>query len=198
LILFHLKIKKLFENPFFYSFIIFVTYALAWLLEFYVIGSLQNQIPIINHQVVSLIFLPHGIRVMSIILLGQRALIPLFAVSVLTGLFLLDLEDAIILSLLSIFSLFVTLKMSKIHSLGMDVKNITLKNIIFISALSSILSSFLNSIFKYFNSSDFDSFLNILLTHTLGDISGAIVCFYLLGLMYKLFFVKKINYYSLK
>ena len=186
--------KKLFENPFFYSFIIFVTYALAWLLEFYVIGTLQNQIPIINHQVASLIFLPHGIRVMSIILLGQRALIPLFAVSVLTGLFLFNLENVIILSLLSIFSLYVTLKISKIHSLGMDVKNITLKNIIFISALSSILSSFLNSIFKYFNNSDFDSFLSILLTHTLGDILGAIVCFYVLGLMYKLFFVKKINY----
>ena len=191
--------KKLFENPFFYSFIIFVTYALAWLLEFYVIGSLQSQIPvvnhqiaslIVNHQIASLIFLPHGIRVMSIILLGQRALVPLFAVSVLTGLFLLNLEDAIILSSLSIFSLYVTLKMSKIHSLGMGVKNITLKNIIFISALSSILSSFLNSIFKYFNNSDFDPFLNILLTHTLGDILGAIVCFYLLGLMYKLFFVE--------
>jgi len=194
LILFHFKIKKSFENPFFYSFIIFVTYALAWLLEFYVVGTLQSQITIINHQIASLIFLPHGIRVMSIVLLGQRALIPLFAVSVLTGLFLYNLENAIILSLLSIFSLYVTLKMSRIHSLGMDVKNITLKNIIFISALSSILSSFLNSIYKYFNNSDFDSFLSILLTHTLGDILGAIVCFYVLGFMYKLFFVKKINY----
>lgn len=185
--------KKLFENPFFYSFIIFVTYALAWLLEFYVIGSLQSQIPVVNHQIASLVFLPHGIRVMSIILLGQRALVPLLAISVLTGLFLFNLEDAIILSSLSIFSLYVTLKMSKIHSLGMDLKNIALKNIIFISTLSSILSSFLNSIFKYFNNSDLDSFLSILLTHTLGDILGAIVCFYVLGLLYKLFFVKKIN-----
>ena len=186
--------KKLFENPFFYSFIIFVTYALAWLLEFYVVGTLQSQILKINHQLASIIFLPHGIRVMSIILLGQRALIPLLAVSILTGLFLFNLENVIILSLLSIFSLFVTLKISKIHSLGMHVKNITLKNIIFISTLSSILSSFLNSIFKYFNNSNFESFLSILLTHTLGDILGAIVCFYVLGFMYKLFFVKKINY----
>jgi len=45
----------------------------------------------------------------------------------------------------------------------------------------------LNSIFKYYIEGNIDPFLNILATHTIGDIIGAIICFYFLGLFYKLF-----------
>ena len=184
------------KNPFVYFPLIFIAYTIAWLIEFHIIGNLQEEITFftIDHYKASIVFIPHGVRVMSIILLGSRALMPIYIISMLTGYFYLNLENAFALSTMTLVSLALTLWVLKIKPAGLTFSQLTLKNILFVATVSSVINSFLNSIFKYLIEGNADPFLNILVIHTIGDILGAIICFYFLGLFYKLFQSKIFNH----
>ena len=176
------------KNPIIYFPIIFICYFVAWLVELYTIGNIQDKITILNidHQIASIAFIPHGVRVMSIILLGSRAFMPIYIISMFTGYYFLNIENALALSTMTLVSLALTLWVLKINTNGMQLEKITIKNILYVATVASVISSLLNSIFKYFIEGNVDPFLNILVTHTIGDIIGAVICFYFLGLFYKL------------
>ena len=178
-----------FKNPLIYFPIIFICYFVAWLIELYTIGNIQDKITIFNidHQTASIAFIPHGVRVMSIILLGSRAFMPIYIISMFTGYYFLNIENAFALSTMTLVSLALTLWVLKINTNGMQLEKITIKNILYIATVASVIGSLLNSIFKYFIEENADPFLNILVIHTVGDIIGAVICFYFLGLFYKLF-----------
>ena len=178
-----------FKNPLIYFPIIFICYFVAWLVELHTIGNLQDKITMlsIRHQTASIAFIPHGVRVMSIILLGSRAFMPIYIISMFTGYYFLNAENTFALSTMTLVSLALTLWVLKINTNGVKLEKITLKNILYIATVASVIGSLLNSIFKYFIEGNVDPFLNILVTHTIGDIIGAIICFYFLGLFYKLF-----------
>ena len=175
------------KNPIVYFPIIFICYFVAWLIELHTVGNIQDKITILNidHQTASIAFIPHGVRVMSIILLGSRALMPIYIISMFTGYYFLNIENAFALSTMTLVSLALTLWVLKIKPEGLSFEQITLKNILFVATVSSVISSLFNSIFKYFIEGNIDPFLNILVTHTIGDIIGAVICFYFLGLFYK-------------
>ena len=177
------------KNPIIYFPIIFICYFVAWLVELYTIGNIQDKITILNidHQIASIAFIPHGVRVMSIILLGSRAFMPIYIISMFTGYYFLNIENALALSTITLVSLALTLWVLKINTNGVELEKITIKNILYVATVASVISSLLNSIFKYYIEGNIDPFLNILAIHTIGDIIGAIICFYFLGLFYKLF-----------
>ena len=178
------------KNPIIYFPIIFICYFVAWLIELHTIGNIQDKITILNigHQTASIAFIPHGVRVMSIILLGSRAFMPIYIISMFTGYYFLniEIENAFALSTMTLVSLALTLWVLKINTNGVELEKITIKNILYVATVASVISSLLNSIFKYFIEGNVDPFLNILVTHTIGDIIGAVICFYFLGLFYKL------------
>ena len=177
------------KNPIVYFPIIFICYFVAWLVELYTIGNIQDKITILNidHQIASIAFIPHGVRVMSIILLGSRAFMPIYIISMFTGYYFLNAENTVALSTMTLVSLALTLWVLKINTNGVELEKITIKNILYVATVASVISSLLNSIFKYYIEGNIDPFLNILAIHTVGDIIGAIICFYFLGLFYKLF-----------
>ena len=177
------------KNPIVYFLIIFVCYFVAWLIELHTIGNIQDKITILNisHQTASIAFIPHGVRVMSIILLGSRAFMPIYIISMFTGYYFLNAENTFALSTMTLVSLALTLWVLKINTNGVELEKITIKNILYIATVASVIGSLLNSIFKYFIEGNVDPFLNILAIHTIGDIIGAVICFYFLGLFYKLF-----------
>ena len=176
------------KNPIIYFPIIFICYFVAWLIELHTVGNIQDKITILNidHQTASIAFIPHGVRVMSIILLGSRAFMPIYIISMFTGYYFLNIENTVALSTMTLVSLALTLRVLKINTNGMQLEKITIKNILYIATVASVISSLLNSIFKYYIEENVDPFLNILVTHTIGDIIGAVICFYFLGLFYKL------------
>ena len=176
------------KNPIIYFPIIFICYFVAWLIELHTVGNIQDKITILNidHQTASIAFIPHGVRVMSIILLGSRAFMPIYIISMFTGYYFLNIENTVALSTMTLVSLALTLWVLKINTNGMQLEKITIKNILYVATVASVISSLLNSIFKYFIEGNVDPFLNILVTHTIGDIIGAVICFYFLGLFYKL------------
>ena len=178
-----------FKNPLIYFPIIFICYFVAWLIELHTIGKIQDKITILNiaHQTASIAFIPHGVRVMSIILLGSRAFMPIYIISMFTGYYFLNAENTFALATMTLVSLALTLWVLKINTNGVELEKITIKNILYVATVASVISSLLNSIFKYFIEGNVDPFLNILAIHTVGDIIGAIICFYFLGLFYKLF-----------
>jgi len=177
------------DKPWVYSLLIVLFYVLAWIVELFVVGPLQNQISILNlsSSVASFIFLPHGIRVMAVVLYGLKALPAIFIASLLTGFLFFNIQDSIILTIITTASLFLTIKSIGFEK-GYTYENITLKRIVLTAVASSIISSFLNSVYKIFMTKNID-FANLVLTHTLGDFFGAIICFYILGLIY--FFLNK-------
>ena len=177
------------KNPIIYFPIIFICYFVAWLVELYTIGNIQDKITILNidHQIASIAFIPHGVRVMSIILLGSRAFMPIYIISMFTGYYFLNAENTFALSTVTLVSLALTLWVLKINTNGVELEKITIKNILYVATVASVISSLLNSIFKYFIEGNVDPFLNILVIHMIGDIIGAIICFYFLGLFYKVF-----------
>ena len=180
------------DKPWVYSLLIILFYGSAWIIELFVVGPLQSQISYLalNSSVASIIFLPHGIRVMAIVLCGLKALPAIFIASLFTGFFFLKIQDSIILSIITTISLFLTIKSFGFEK-GYTYENITLKTIVLTAVASSIISSFLNSVYKFFITQNID-FVNLILTHTLGDFFGAIICFYIIGLFY--FFLKKLFY----
>jgi hypothetical protein len=141
-----------FKNPLIYFPIIFICYFVAWLIELHTIGNLQGKITILNigHQTASIAFIPHGVRVMSIILLGSRAFMPIYIISMFTGYYFLNIENTFALSTMTLVSLALTLWVLKINTNGVELEKITMKNILYVATVASVISSLLNSIFKYF------------------------------------------------
>ena len=120
----------------------------------------------------SLIFFPHGVRVLSIMLGGIWILPGLFGAHLVTAVYHLELLNYIevfiraVLSILSIYLPYYFLKL----------KEISLKNLLIMALLSSLLNSLFQSLYLQISMINLDPYL--IFSYLIGDLLGCITIFY--------------------
>ena len=171
----------------FYNFtIVLVSYLASYLLVAKVISPIQSQY-ILNTELVSLLFLPHGVRVLTCVLYGPRlGAFYIFAATLLTGFWVGSIgdDDPLTLTLryavgaLSVPIAFVFLQF--IHEdtkIGLTkVNHNTIKTIAYLALISSILNSIGHAIvLDGFSASEVKP--RIILQFLIGDLLGTMVLF---------------------
>ena len=155
--------------------------------QIYLLTGLNTQSS--ENLLASNIYLPHGIRVMAAYVFGLNAFLGLFIAHIITGLESLSQINSFIISA-SLFSaitpmLAIYLVFKKFN---LNLKDISLSNIIKTAIISAILNSFFSVIvrflFKFYKSGEIFSlqFLKFLM----GDILGVLFLFLILILLLNL------------
>lgn len=180
----------------FYNFtIVVVSYLASSLLVFKVISPIQAQY-ILNTELVSLLFLPHGVRVLTCVLYGPRlGAFYLFAAEILTVFWtgnLADYDPLTLTILFSVGSLCVPIAFVFLQFIHEDTKigltkvnHNTIKTIKTIAYLA-LISSTLNSIGHALVLDGFSAFEvqpRIILKFLTGDLLGTLVLFLCLRLV---------------
>ena len=101
----------------------------------------------------ALIFLPHGVRVISTVVYGLRSITPLLCAHFLTGMMYVNFFGwhlTIILIFVSSFCVWLTILVIYRSKNGLSLDQITFKNIILITLVSSLINSFGNNFAKHF------------------------------------------------
>ena len=177
----------------FYNFtIVVVSYLASYLLVFKVISPIQAQY-ILNTELVSLLFLPHGVRVLTCVLYGPRlGAFYLFSATLLTGFWVGMLGDYNPLTLTLLYAVgalsvpiaFVFLEF--IHEdtkIGLTkVNHNTVKTIAYLALISSIINSIGHALVLD-GFSAFEVQPRIILKFLTGDLLGALVLFLCLRLV---------------
>ena len=180
-------VKSDLEQFSFYNFtIVVVSYLASYLLVAKVLTPIQSQY-ISNSELVSLLFLPHGVRVLACVLYGPRlGAFYLFAAGILTAFWAGNLADYDPLTLTILFAVgalsvpiaFVFLEF--IHEdtkIGLTkVNNNTIKTIAYLALISSILNSIGHALVLD-GFSAFEVKPRIILQFLTGDLLGALVLF---------------------
>ena len=171
----------------FYNFtIVVVSYLASYLLVFKVISPIQAQY-ILNTELVSLLFLPHGVRVLTCVLYGPRlGAFYLFAATLLTGFWVgrIGDYDPLTLTLLyAVGSLCVPIAFVFLQFIHEDTKigltkvnNNTIKTIAYLALISSILNSIGHALVLD-GFSAFEVQPRIILKFLTGDLLGTLVLF---------------------
>ena len=171
----------------FYNFtIVLVSYLASYLLVAKVISPIQSQY-ILNTELVSLLFLPHGVRVLTCVLYGPRlGAFYLFSATLLTGFWVGSIgdDDPLTLTLryavgaLSVPIAFVFLQF--IHEdtkIGLTkVNHNTIKTIAYLALISSIINSIGHALVLD-GFSAFEVKPRIILQFLTGDLLGTMVLF---------------------
>ena len=181
------------EQLSFYKFLIVVlSYLASYLLVTKVINPIQSQY-ILNTELVSLLFLPHGVRVLTCVLYGPRlGAFYLFAAEISTVFWTGNLADYDPLTLTILFTLgalsvpiaFVFLEF--IHEdtkIGLTkVNHNTVKTIAYLALISSIINSIGHALVLD-GFSAFEVQPRIILKFLFGDLLGTLVLFLCLSLV---------------
>ena len=147
----------------------------------------------------SLIYLPHGIRVIAVLAFGWNIFPALFIGSYLTGLFLINnnfdfslsnitaSEIVIIGSLISASCVFIsTYFVQALNPLAkLDVRSIEIKTILIVVIASSVVNSLLHNVLYGFAYSDWQS-LTQFFQYLIGDTLGALLIFFLVKLGFRI------------
>ena len=147
----------------------------------------------------SLIYLPHGIRVIAVLAFGWNIFPALFIGSYLTGLFLINnnfdfslsnitaSEVVIIGSLISASCVFAsTYFVQALNPLAkLDVRSIEIKTILIVVIASSVVNSLLQGVLYGFVYSDWQS-LTQFFQYLIGDTLGALLIFFLVKLGFRI------------
>jgi len=147
----------------------------------------------------SLIYLPHGIRVIAVLAFGWNIFPALFIGSYLTGLFLINnnfdfslsnitaSEVVIIGSLISASCVFVsTYFVQALNPLAkLDVRSIEIKTILIVVIASSVVNSLLHGVLYGFAYSDWQSLAQFF-QYLIGDTLGALLIFFLVKLGFRI------------
>ena len=171
----------------FYNFtIVVVSYLASYLLVFKVISPIQLQY-ILNTELVSLLFLPHGVRVLTCVLYGPRlGAFYLFSATLLTGFWVGRIGDYDPLTLTLLYAVgalsvpiaFVFLEF--IHEdtkIGLTkVNHNTIKTIAYLALISSIINSIGHALVLD-GFSAFEVKPRIILQFLTGDLLGTMVLF---------------------
>ena len=171
----------------FYNFtIVVVSFLSSYLLVAKVISPIQAQY-ILNTELVSLLFLPHGVRVLTCVLYGPRlGAFYLFAAEILTVFWtgnLADYDPLTLTILFSVGSLCVPIAFVFLQFIHEDTKIGLTKvnhNTIKTIAYLALISSTLNSIGKSLILDEFSTFEvqpRIILQFLTGDLLGTLVLF---------------------
>ena len=147
----------------------------------------------------SLIYLPHGIRVIAVLAFGWNIFPALFIGSYLTGLFLINnnfdfslsnitaSEVVIIGSLISASCVFVSTYFVQAlnPSVKLDVRSIEIKTILIVVIASSVVNSLLHGVLYGFAYSDWQN-LTQFFQYLIGDTLGALLIFFLVKLGFRI------------
>ena len=147
----------------------------------------------------SLIYLPHGIRVIAVLAFGWNIFPALFIGSYLTGLFLINnnfdfslsnitaSEVVIIGSLISASCVFVSTYFVQAlnPSAKLDVKSIEIKTILIVVIASSVVNSLMHNVLYGFTYSDWQN-LTQFFQYLIGDTLGALLIFFLVKLGFRI------------
>jgi len=181
------------EQLSFYKFLIVVlSYLASYLLVTKVINPIQSQY-ILNSELVSLLFLPHGVRVLTCVLYGPRlGAFYLFSATLLTGFLVGNLSDynpltltlLYVMGTLSVPIAFVFLQfILEDTKIGLTkVNHTTIKTIAYLALISSTLNSIGKSLILD-GFSTFEVQPRIILQFLTGDLLGTLVLFLCLRLV---------------
>ena len=180
-------VKSDLEQFSFYNFtIVVVSYLASYLLVAKVLTPIQSQY-ISNSELVSLLFLPHGVRVLACVLYGPRlGAFYLFAATLLTGFWVgrIGDYDPLTLTLLyAVGSLCVPIAFVFLEFIHEDTKigltkvnNNMIKTIAYLALISSILNSIGHALVLD-GFSTFEVKPRIILQFLIGDLLGTLVLF---------------------
>ena len=174
------------------NFLVFCLFIVLFILQDFFFKILQNSpLPL----AASLIYLPHGLRVLATLIGGSKILFGLFMGHFVTGMyihysnnlssFFNDPNTALIIFLTSIIStccVFVSIKLLK--NLDNRLNEITLKTILLISILSALINSLFVNYTYYLFIEDWN-INNQIFQYFLGDIIGSLIIFYVIKNIYK-------------
>ena len=174
-------------------FFIFIIYIIFFWFQVKVIFPLEI---LFNKYVsiVSLLYLPHAVRILSFFTIGKIAFIPLFIAEFTCHLMFVNqiLEDAILRPLISCSSILFIFIIFSFLKIKLDINNkiyFNWKVILIVGFCSSILNSILNFTYHVkFKNVDID--ISIIYSYILGDtfglFFGLIALFFLIKTYYKL------------
>lgn len=161
-------------------------YVILFIFQQHFLFPLQQQF--FNFGVLSgsLLFLPHGVRVLSVLLGGLWILPGLLIGHLVTAVYHLEILNYIELflrALLSLLSIYLPYYL-------LNLKNISLKNIMILAILSSILNSLFQSLYLQISMINLDPYL--IFSYLIGDLLGSLVLFYFIKYIQNLY----ITFYS--
>ena len=171
----------------FYNFsIVIVSFLTSYLLVAKVITPVQSQY-ILNSELVSLLFLPHGVRVLTCVLYGPRlGAFYLFSATLLTGFWvgsIVDYDPLTLTLLYAVGSLCVPIAFVFLQFIYEDTKigltklrHNTIKTIAYLALISSIINSIGHALVLD-GFSDFSVQPRIILQFLTGDLLGTLVLF---------------------
>ena len=168
--------------------VIFVAFVFAFALVDFVVAPVQHYFVSSSTMAGSLLFIPHGIRVLAVWLCGVRAILPLIAAEFLGGIFLwqpdVGLDVLLGSSMVGGLCVYLTFELFRLAGIELrpDGKHSALANWKSLILLASIASVF-NSIGKqiFFESlAPFTDEILILAMFWIGDTLGTFACLLLL------------------
>jgi len=139
----------------------------------------------------SLVFLPHGVRVLAVLFFGWRAILPLFAGHLISdylfqGTEAVDIEmswliAAYLIGSMSAFLAFEIFRLSGNDLYVTDKLMPNWKQVILVGALASIINS-IGQVFIYSSSMDASTYALVSMMYAAGDLVGLVVS--MIGLMF--------------
>jgi hypothetical protein len=153
--------------------VIFFSYILLFIFQQHLIYPLQNHFINLGVLTGSLIFLPHGIRVLAVMIGGWHIFPGLFVAHLMTAVYHLESVnewETIIRALLTMIAIYTPY-------LILGSQKISLQSIIIFSLISSILNSGLQTFYLQYSLLNLNPY--VLLTYLIGDILGAFILFYI-------------------
>ena len=165
-----------------YNLLFFVLYVFFYIVQRQFIFTYQELILPLGDGVGTLIFFPHGIRVLACMVGGVAVLPGLFAGHILAN-ELVGGDYTLLLSVISITSIYLPYFFLKNKKLSLSV-------LLQITVISSILNSVFHHLYLKWTLINMEPF--IMFTYLIGDILGALSLFYIFKYVQKLY----INYSS--
>ena len=153
--------------------IIFFSYILLFIFQQHLIYPLQSHFINLGVLTGTLIFLPHGIRVLAVMIGGWHIFPGLFVAHLITAVYHLESVnewETVIRTLLTMIAIYTPY-------LILGSQKISLQSIIIFSLISSILNSGLQTFYLQYSLLNLNPY--VILTYLIGDILGAFILFYI-------------------
>ena len=153
--------------------VFFFSYILLFIFQQHLIYPLQSHFINLGVLTGTLIFLPHGIRVLAVMIGGWHIFPGLFVAHLITAVYHLESVnewESVIRSFLTMIAIYTPY-------LIWGSQKISLQSIIIFSLISSILNSGLQTFYLQYSLLNLNPY--VLLTYLIGDILGAFILFYI-------------------
>ena len=168
--------------------VIFVAFVFAFALVDFVVAPVQHYFVSSSTMAGSLLFIPHGIRVLAVWLCGVRAILPLIAAEFLGGIFLwqpdVGLDVLLGSSMVGGLCVYLTFELFRLAGIelrpdGKDSALANWKSLILLASIASVFNSIGKQIFLWKPCAITDEIL-ILAMFWIGDTLGTFACLLLL------------------